>query len=68
MQDMLVGKVCGPDGLPQEFYRAFWQTIKSDVMEFVRAFFNETNSIKSINRAAITLIPKKINPERVSDY
>lgn len=68
IKDMPVGKASGPDGLPQEFYAAFWQTIKSDVMDFIRAFWNKANSIKSINKVAIILIPKKNNPERVSDY
>lgn len=55
---MPTGKASGPDVL----------TVKADVMDFIWAFFNDGTIIESLNRAAVTLIPKKTNPERVFDY
>lgn len=53
------GKASDPDGLPAEFYRAFWQDTKGDVMDFINTFFRNGADIKLVNRATITLIPKK---------
>lgn len=66
--DMPLGKASGPDGLSIEFYKEFWDIIKSDIMDFIKEFMNRGVSMNSINRAIITLIPKKANPEKVSDY
>ena len=52
-------KTPGSDGLPIEFYRTFWNDIKT----LICAVFNEcfeTNSLcPSMRRGIITLIPKK---------
>lgn len=53
--------------LPSEFYQAYWDIIGSDVVECVQGFFAGL-SIASINKAAITLIPKKKVPAAISDF
>lgn len=62
------GKASGPDGLPIEFYRFFWQIIKADIMDMLREFAKGNINLRCLNKVAITLIPKKLNPDRVSDY
>jgi hypothetical protein len=62
------GKSSGPDGLPIEFYKAFWPIVREDVVLFVQKCMTNGVSLRCINRAAITLIPKKTNPESMSDY
>lgn len=62
------GKSSGPDGLPVEFYKEFWEIIKEDLFRLVSDFHNGRCSIRRINAAAITLVQKKQHPTSVSDY
>jgi hypothetical protein len=48
----------GPDGLGPGFYKAAWQTVKGDVMEFLCNFHSGNINLECINRAHIVLIPK----------
>lgn len=68
VMQMPKGKASGPNGLPAEFYQAFWPIIKDDILDFVRRCTDNQGTIKRINRTSITLIPKKHNPEQVSYY
>ncbi|XP_078165205.1 uncharacterized protein LOC144559911 [Carex rostrata] len=52
------GKASGPDGFPIEFYQFFWGIVGVDIIAMVRNFYNG-RSIRQINKATITLIPKK---------
>lgn len=61
------GKASGPDGLPIEFYKKFWEIIKSDVMDLIGDFGNRPGLFQILNRATVTLIPKKSDLEKVSD-
>lgn len=61
-------KACGPDGIPVEFYQSFWEIIKLDLMRLIQEFFNGTCNLKCLNKAAITLVPKKEGPETLTDY
>jgi hypothetical protein len=62
-------KATGPDGFNALFFKACWQTIKSDV---VRAFqqLHNTNrsSLSCINSSHIVLIPKIDNPASLADF
>ncbi|CAD6336936.1 unnamed protein product [Miscanthus lutarioriparius] len=49
----------GPDGFGPGFYKATWQTIKPDVMQFLSAFHDESVQLQRINRSYMVLIPKK---------
>jgi hypothetical protein len=48
----------GPDGLPVTFFKAFWQTIKPEVMALFDEFFSGTMDLGRLNYGVITLIPK----------
>ncbi|XP_078158180.1 uncharacterized protein LOC144553861 [Carex rostrata] len=68
IKDMPPDKASGSDGLPIEFYNCFWQIIRGDLMELIEDFHTNTRSIKALNKASITLIPKKEAPTAISDY
>jgi len=54
-------KTPGPDGFPAEFYQAFWDLIKNDLMAMFVEFHNGTLPLYSLNFGIITLLSKKDN-------
>lgn len=68
INEMSNDKASGPDGLPVEFYKSFWQIVKNDLTHLIAAFYTDTGNIKALNKATITLIPKKETPIRLADY
>nr|CAD1829964.1 unnamed protein product [Ananas comosus var. bracteatus] len=65
---MPTGKAPGPDGYPVEFYRRYWENVAPTIMRELHSF--QSTGLLPIEwaRTFIVLIPKKENPERVSDY
>jgi len=61
-------KVPGPDGFPAEFYQAFWDLIKNDLMAMFVEFHNGTLPLYSLNFGIITLLPKKDNAVQIQQY
>ncbi|KAK3575576.1 hypothetical protein QTP86_030436 [Hemibagrus guttatus] len=59
LQGMENGRAPGMDGLPVEFYKAFWAIIGHDVLEVLRDSMNVDQLPLSCRRAALTLLPKK---------
>ncbi|XP_060965673.1 uncharacterized protein LOC115711034 [Cannabis sativa] len=57
----------GPDGMTPAFFQKHWSIVGSDVVNFVRDFFNEGSFPSGINDTHIVLIPKKKNPSQVGD-
>nr|GEZ52981.1 putative RNA-directed DNA polymerase, eukaryota, reverse transcriptase zinc-binding domain protein [Tanacetum cinerariifolium] len=58
----------GPDGFTFAVYKEFWITMKDDVANFIKHFFNTGNLPRGCNTSFITLIPKVLNPLVVSDF
>ena len=52
-------KALGPDGFLAEFYQAFWETIKDDLMALFQDFHGGILPLFSLNFAIITLLSKK---------
>lgn len=42
--------------------------VRADIMKLLKEFQGNRVTIKCLNKAAMTLIPKKTNPEQLSDY
>jgi len=61
-------KAQGPDGFNNLFFKKSWPVIKWDMYRLCNDFYHHQADLKSINYSYITLVPKKDNPERVSDF
>jgi hypothetical protein len=61
-------KAPGPDGIPTAFYQKFWPTVKTDILNMVKAFFHSGFLLRSLNHTYIILIPKVPTPERVTQF
>ena len=61
-------KTPGPDGIPVAFYQNYWSIVKKDVLQMVHAVFHSGFLLKSLNYSFITLIPKTLTPEKVSQF
>jgi Reverse transcriptase (RNA-dependent DNA polymerase) len=65
---MARNKASGPDGLPNEFLRAYWPLLKSKILALFNEFFHGRLNMLHINKANITMIPKKDGPQTVEDF
>ncbi|XP_031101984.1 uncharacterized protein LOC116005889 [Ipomoea triloba] len=64
---MAPDKAPGPDGMTPSFYQSFWSTVGYDLIKFVSDCFIKCEMPTGLNVTNVVLIPKKKNPERVSD-
>lgn len=48
----------GPDGFNMNFYKACWDTLKGDIMKFIRLFFSCTKLPRVVTTSFLTLILK----------
>lgn len=58
----------GPDGFTMEFYKFYWEIIKTDLLEAFNDFANKPILPKGAISTFITLIPKVNNPIQVKDF
>jgi len=58
----------GPNGIHGLFFKKCWPLIKFDVYKLWRSFHEGSTNLKSINHSYITLVPKRSNPETVSNF
>ncbi|KAK1694231.1 hypothetical protein QYE76_010928 [Lolium multiflorum] len=56
------------DGFPARFYQRHWGTLKTDVIRVIKEFFATGHMPELVNEIVIVLIPKKDNPELLSDF
>ena len=50
------------------FFKKCWNLIRPDIYRLCTDFYEHIADLKSINYYYITLVPKKSNPEKVSDF
>lgn len=50
----------GPDGLNINFFRTFWEVIKSDIMRTMQYFDDHEVFERSLNATYVALIPKML--------
>ena len=61
-------KAPGPDGFTSKFFKASWSIVGEDVCNAVKEFFSSGRLLGELNTTIISLVPKKSNPELVTDY
>lgn len=61
-------KALGLDSFSMVFFKAYWEVVKSDVMDMVKNFHEESFLDKGSNATFISLIPKSGHAMRVSDF
>ena len=58
----------GPDGMSLIFYKSFWHIVGNDVIMVVLSALNTGVVLESINTTFIALIPKILEPKKVSNF
>ena len=58
----------GPDGFPVEFYQAFWDTIKGDLMALFSEFHKGELPLYNLNFGTIILLPKCKEAIKIQQY
>ena len=61
-------KAPGSDGMSPFFFQRFWHIVCHDVMEEVLSFLHSGRYLHKMNYAHIVLIPKKCNPQNITEY
>jgi len=61
-------KAPGPDGFPSEFYQAFWDLLKDDLMALFMKFHAGSLPLYSLNFGNIILLPKKKDAKVIQQY
>lgn len=68
LQTMESGKAPGIDGLPIEFYKAFWEVLGEDFLDVLNESIAEGLLPVSCRRAVITLLPKKGDLQEIKNW
>lgn len=58
----------GPVGMPLVFYQKFWNIVEQNTTECVLNILKSGIMPTDINATHICLIPKKTNPQKITDY
>ncbi|KAL9659549.1 hypothetical protein QQ045_024356 [Rhodiola kirilowii] len=61
-------KAPGPDGFNINFFKKFWETVKEEVVGFIKEFWLNGRLLKGINKTHLALIPKTSSPQSLMDY
>ncbi|GJR62195.1 RNA-directed DNA polymerase, eukaryota, reverse transcriptase zinc-binding domain protein [Tanacetum coccineum] len=57
-----------PDGFTSKFFRKSWGIIKKEFCALIKEFFTSGKLLGEVNATLISLIPKSLTPQKVSDY
>jgi len=68
IKELPMDKALGPDGFSGIFIKKSLPTINQDFINLSQSFYHHNANLKCINNSYITLVPKKQNPEKVSDF
>ncbi len=68
LNSMKCGKAPGIDGIPVEFYKAFWAVVGDDLFDVLNDSLSRGLLPLSCRRAVITLIPKKGDLRNIKNW
>ncbi|KAL9238855.1 hypothetical protein vseg_013227 [Gypsophila vaccaria] len=61
-------KAPGPDGYTSRFFKDTWDVIGKEVVQAVRAFFQNGKLLQQVNNTNLVLVPKVDSPVDVKDF
>ena len=61
-------KAPGPNGIPTMLFQKCWNTMGQTVIQATISFLSIGYILKELNNTFITLVPKILNPEKISEY
>lgn len=69
VKGMPLDKAPGPGGFTGRFYASCWHIIRDDIMWALEHFFRgDMHGLPSINKAIVSLLPKKMGAVELKDY
>lgn len=68
VRQLASNRASGPDGLPNEFIKQHWDTLKPDVLSAFQQFYEGTLDLAESNRANIIMILKSDNVSEINGY
>lgn len=68
VQQLANNKASGPDGIPNEFVKVYWNEIKSEIYQMMLKFYDNSLDLMQFNQADIIMIPKVEVPRFTSDF
>ncbi|GJU87422.1 RNA-directed DNA polymerase, eukaryota, reverse transcriptase zinc-binding domain protein [Tanacetum coccineum] len=57
-----------PDGFTSKFFKKAWEIIKEELCSAIKEFFRTGILLGEINATLISLVPKSLTPQKVSDF
>lgn len=68
LQSMKNGKAPGLDGLPVDFYKAYWHLLGEDLLTVLSDSLDKGKLQLSCRRAVLTLLPKKGDLKEIKNW
>lgn len=68
LQSLESGKAPGIDGIPVDFYKAFWSEIGNDLLLVLKNSLSKGHLPLSCRRAILTLLPKKGDLQEIKNW